>query len=110
MITNVLTILIAGIVLLELIEHILFPLVWSFIIRNRKSPCGIEGMPGKVAEVKDWRDGEGRVFFEGELWRAVSNAQFRPGDKAVIEKVAGLVLTVTPARKQTGWSIGGHSS
>ncbi|MCE5333404.1 MAG: NfeD family protein [Desulfobacteraceae bacterium] len=67
-------------------------------------------MPGKVAEVKDWCDGEGRVSIYGELWMAVSSAPFRPGDKAVVEKVDGLVLTVTPAKKQTRWSTGGRSS
>jgi membrane-bound ClpP family serine protease len=102
MITNFLTILIVGVAIFELIEHILFPLVWSFVIRNRKSCCGIDGMPGKVVDVRDWRDGEGRVFFEGELWMAVSGDPLRPGDKAVVQGVDGLVLTVTPVKKQTG--------
>lgn len=107
---NILAILIVGIVLFELIEHILFPLVWAFVARNRKSPCGVDGIPGKLVEVKDWRDGRGQVLLEGELWNAVCSAPLRPGDTAVVQKVDGLVLTVTPAKKQTRWSTGGHSS
>jgi len=101
MFVDFLTILIIGVVLFELIEHILFPLVWFFVIRNRQSLCGIEAMHGKVVEVRDWRDGEGRVSLEGELWMAVSNITLRPGDKAVVQKVDGLILTVTPVTKWT---------
>ncbi|MEN6441413.1 MAG: NfeD family protein [Syntrophobacter sp.] len=99
MIATILTILIVGVVIFELIEHILFPLVWSFVIRNRKSSCGIDGMPGKVVEVRDWRDGEGRIFFEGELWMAVSGDPLRPGDKAVVQQVDGLVLKIASLRR-----------
>ena len=98
MITTILTILIVGVVIFELIEHILFPLVWSFFIRNRKSFCGTDGMLDKVVEVKDWRDGQGRVFFEGEIWMAVSGDPLRPGDEAVVQQVDGLVLKIASRR------------
>jgi membrane protein implicated in regulation of membrane protease activity len=94
MITNILTILIIGFILFEVIEHILFPLVWSFVARNRRSRCGIDGMLGKVVEVKEWCDGQGRVLVEGELWKATSCDPQRPGDRAVVQGVDGLVLRI----------------
>lgn len=102
MFTKVLTVLIAGVVIFELIEHFLFPFVWSFIMRTRKSSCGIESMEGKTVQVKDWCDREGRVSFEGELWKAVSSTKLLPGDIAVVQKVEGLVMTVAPVGKQHG--------
>jgi membrane protein implicated in regulation of membrane protease activity len=99
MIANILTILIAGVVLFELIEHILFPLVWSFIIRNRKSFCGIEGMLGKMVEVRSWQDGEGRVLVDGESWNAASDDHLQPGDRAVVQRINGLVLKIASSRR-----------
>jgi len=101
MIADLLTILIVAVVLFELIEHVLFPLAWSFVMRKRKSACGVESMPGKVVEVKDWHGNKGRVSLEGELWMAVSDVFLQPGDKAVVQKVDGLVLTVGPLTMET---------
>ncbi len=94
MITNLLTILIVGFIVFEVIEHLLLPLAWSFVARNRRSPCGIEGMLGKVVEVKKWCDGQGRVLLDGELWKATSCDPQRPGDKAEVQEVVGLVLKI----------------
>jgi len=94
MVGNILVIVIAGIVLFELIEHILFPLVWAFLARNRKSPCGLDSLPGKLVQVKDWHDGQGQVLLEGELWKAVCSGPLRPGDTAIVKSVDGLILTV----------------
>ncbi len=100
MIPDLLTVIIAGVVIFEFVEHILFPLVWSFAIRNTKSSCGTDGMLGKVVEIKAWRNGEGRVFLEGELWRAVSCDPLRPGDKARVQEVDGLVMKIALDRDQ----------
>lgn len=93
-ITNILIILIVGFALFELIEHVIFPLVWYIIVRKRKPLVGIESMVGKEVKVKKWQKKSGLVFINGELWKATSNHQLLPGDKAIIEKVEGLVLTV----------------
>lgn len=93
-ITNILIILIVGFALFELIEHVIFPLVWYIIVRKRKPLVGIESMVGKEVKVKKWQKKSGLVFINGELWKANSNDQLLPGDKAIIEKVEGLVLTV----------------
>jgi len=108
MITDLLTILILGIVCYELIEHLLFPLVWMIVQRGKKSPCGAEGIPGRLVEVRDWRDGEGRVFLNGEIWRAVSSDPLLPGDKALVRKVDGLTLTVEALGKPSGTDSGRH--
>ncbi len=99
MITYAIAVLIAGYLLFELIEHVLFPLVWVFAARNRKSPCGTEGMLGKMVQVRSWQDGEGRVFIEGELWNASSDDHLQPGDKAVVQEVQGLVLKIASLNK-----------
>jgi membrane protein implicated in regulation of membrane protease activity len=101
MIMTLVTILLVGLILFEVIEHILFPLVWSVVARNRKSRCGIDGMLGKVVEVRKWCDGQGRVFVDGETWKATSRDPQRTGDRAVVQGVDGLVLRIaspsTPA-------------
>jgi len=94
MVTQILTILIAGYILFELIEHILFPLVWWFATRNKASLCGNEGMLGRMVQVKSWQGGEGRVVVGGELWNAVSDDHLKPGDRAIVQKVDGLVLKI----------------
>ena len=103
MITDILTVLVIGYVIFELIEHVLFPLVWSFAARNRKSLCGNEGMLGKEVEVSSWQGGEGRVLVDGELWNAGSGDLLQPGDKAFVQKVDGLVLKIASSRNDAGF-------
>jgi membrane protein implicated in regulation of membrane protease activity len=91
---NVIIALVIGFVVFEVIEHVLFPLFWSIKQRKVRSVSGATGMIGKVGQVKHWKEGGGRVFVNGELWSAVSDDAFLPGDKAVIEQVEGLTLKV----------------
>jgi membrane-bound serine protease (ClpP class) len=91
---NILTLVIIVFVLFELIEHLIFPIVWSIILGNKKPLIGIEGMVGKEVKVKKWQNTDGVVFIDGELWKATSNDLLLPGDKAIIEKVDGLLLHV----------------
>ena len=95
MIETIILILVIGLVLFELVEHAVFPLFWSIMERKRKSVCGMSGMLGKVGEVKQWQNNEGKVFVNGELWQAVSDVPLSPGDKVVIQNVEGLTLTVS---------------
>ena len=74
----------------------MFPLIWYFKDRNKKSDFNVAGMIGKVVEIKQWDNTEGRVLFNGELWRAVSDAPLQAGDKGVIVDVMGLILKVKP--------------
>ena len=93
---NILIALIVGFVLFEIIEHVVFPLVWLILGRKRRSISGAEGMLGKVVEVRQWNKTEGQVFVNAELWRAVSDVPLSRGDKAVIHEVEGLTLRVEP--------------
>jgi membrane-bound serine protease (ClpP class) len=95
---NVIITLVIGFIVFELIEHLVFPLLWSIKNRNKRSIAGVTGMLGKVAKVKLWRNTEGQVFVNGELWRAVSEVPLSPGDRAVIQHVEGLTLKVKPLK------------
>ena len=96
MITQILIALIAAFVLFEIIEHVVFPLVWLILRRKTRSVSGAEGMVGKVVKVREWSKNEGRVVVNTELWRAVSDVPLLKGDKAVIRNVEGLTLRVEP--------------
>ena len=41
MIKTIILTLVIGVVLFELIEHVVFPLFWSIMGRKRKSVCGV---------------------------------------------------------------------
>jgi len=104
MLKEIILTLVAGFLLFEFMEHVVFPLVWSFVQRRKGSPCDVSSMIGKVGEVRAWQDRYGKVFVSGEIWNARSDIPLIKGDKAVIEKVEGFVLTVkkVPAISRSG--------
>lgn len=57
-------------------------------------------MIGKVGEIKYWKEFEGKIFVNGELWRAVSDFPLSAGDSVVIQKVDGLTVNVIPFRER----------
>jgi membrane-bound ClpP family serine protease len=95
-------ILAIGVLLFELIEHIVFPLIWFIKDRKRRSVCGLTGMAGKIGEIKYWQDSEGQIFVNGELWRAVSDFQLSAGDRVVVQDVYGLTVSVIPFKENDG--------
>ena len=102
MIKTIILTLVIGVLLFELIEHVVFPLFWFIMGRKRKSVCGVSGMLGKVGEVKQWKKNEGKFFVSGELWKAVSEVPLLPGDRVVIQKVEGLTLEVNYWKDENG--------
>ena len=98
MMKTIILTLVIGLVLFELVEHVVFPLFWFIKDRKRKSVCGVTGMLGKMGEIKQWRKTEGQVFVNGELWRALSDVPLFTGDKAVVQNVDGLTLRVKPCK------------
>ena len=70
--------------------------------RKRKSVCGVSAMLGKVGEVKQWKQNEGKVFVNGELWKAVSDVPLLRGDRVVIQNVEGLTLKVNYWKNENG--------
>jgi membrane-bound ClpP family serine protease len=86
--------LIIAVIVFELVEHVIIPLVSLFIQRKKKSAYGPTNLLGKTGEVKKWEQNEGYIFVNGELWKAVSELPFSPGDRVLIQKVEGLTLRV----------------
>jgi len=71
MLKNMIITVIIIFIAIELIEHIIFPIVWSIFKGRKKSSYGVMGMIGKVVEIRRWNKTEGQVFINGELWSAV---------------------------------------
>jgi len=92
---NIILMLVMGFILFEVIEHVVVPIVFYFVKRKEKSVTGIDSLPGEVVDVRQWKGKEGQVVIKGELWKAVSEVPFKKGDKAIIQKVEGLTLTVS---------------
>ncbi|MBU0545066.1 MAG: hypothetical protein KKH97_06995 [Proteobacteria bacterium] len=93
-------ILAIGFLLFEFIEHVVIPLIWSIKDRKKRSVCGVTGMLGKTGEIKYWKESEGKIFVNGELWRAVSDFPLSAGDRVVIQKVDGLTVNVIPFKER----------
>jgi membrane-bound serine protease (ClpP class) len=66
---------------------------------RKQARTGREELVGKTAMVKVALKPEGTVFFKGERWKAISeDAEIKPGEEVVINRVDGLMLYVS--RKQ----------
>jgi len=67
------------------------------------SHSGIESEVGREAEVADriTPDIEGRIFHNGEYWRAVSDEILNEGDRCIIVRFEGLKAFVKSKTKQT---------
>ena len=99
MLKSAIFILVAGFVLFEIVEHVVFPLIWSIKDRRKSSVCGASGMLGEVGKIRYWREFDGQVFVHGELWRAVSEFPLSEGDLVVVQKVNRLTVTVAPVEE-----------
>ena len=97
MVKEIIITLVAGFVIFEVLEHVVFPLVWSFVQRRKGSLCDVSSTIGKVGEVRQWQDLGGKVFINGEIWNARSELPLFQGDKVIIERMEGFVLTVKRA-------------
>lgn len=87
---------IALVILFEVFEHVIIPLIGLRAGRGRQPLTGAEGMVGKVVEVRRWSGREGTVSVAGELWRAQSRTPLAAGDEATIVAVSNLRLRVEP--------------
>ncbi len=96
MINNLLILLIGAVVLFEIFEHVVIPLIGYVLSRRKRPISGAEAMIGKVAEVKLWHKTKGQVFVDGELWQAICKVSMVKGDKAIVREVDGLTLKVEP--------------
>jgi membrane-bound serine protease (ClpP class) len=85
------------VVVLALMAFIIWRIINTY---RRKAVTGKEDLLGQTAEVREPLDPEGTVFYQGEYWNAISNSgKIDRGEEVIIEKVDGLVLTVTKKSK-----------
>jgi len=89
-------ILVIGFLVFEFIEHVAIPLIWLIKNRNKRTNYGIQGMIGKVVEIKRWDKTEGQVLINGELWKAFCDVPLPVDGKALIHDVEGLTLKLRP--------------
>ena len=94
MIKEIIIALFVGTIIFEIIEHIVFPFIWLVLQKRKKSVHDLSSLVGKVGEVKQWKDLQGKIFINGEMWNARSDSPMSYGDKAIIERVEGFVLTI----------------
>ncbi len=81
----------------------LITLVIILIMRTyrRQATTGKEDLKGKIAIVREPLDPEGLVFYQGDLWTALSNSgRVEPGEEVMITEVKGLKLLVTKKAKE----------
>jgi membrane-bound ClpP family serine protease len=109
---EVLIAVIAVVILFELFEHVIIPLIGARGSRRRRAVTGAEGMVGKVVEVRRWSGREGTVSVDGELWRARSRTPLAAGDQATVVAVSNLTLRVEPVPRSIAPddSLGPHAS
>lgn len=63
-------------------------------IYRRKSTTGVESMIGQSVTITIWNETDGKVTFEGEDWKAISNDAFQPNDTAIITACEKNTLTL----------------
>ena len=96
MLKNIIITVIIIFIAVELIEHIIFPIVRSIFKGRKRSAYGVTGMIGKVVEIRRWKKTEGQVLINGELWSAVCEIPLPVGGKAVVLGIEGLTLKLKP--------------
>lgn len=100
MFENALVILVVGYLVLQLIEHVIFPVVWSLFQRRKVSMCDLAGMVGKIGVVKEWNGGKGRILVDGGIWSATGGRPFDVGDKVEVDGFDGFNVIVKPLAVQ----------
>jgi membrane-bound ClpP family serine protease len=75
-------------------------------VSRRRVGTGVEGLVGRVGEVRNELEPVGQVFVDGALWRARpcwdEGDRLRTGDPVVVERVQGLTLSV---RRAEEWEL-----
>jgi membrane-bound ClpP family serine protease len=92
---TIILIVVIGLLSFELLEHVLFPIFFFLVRKKKRELCGPERLLGKEGEVRKWRQTEGYVWVDGELWKASGDLPLKKGDKVIIKKAEGLALRVS---------------
>ena len=84
-----------------LVSSFFIAVIWMAIkAQMRKKSTGAEAMIGAEAEALTDIANEGKVFLEGQYWRATSAKLIKKGAKVKIVKVEGLSLIVEEIKKE----------
>lgn len=90
-----------GIPLSSIIAMILVVLAFVFLVvrsvvnvHRLRASTGMEGMIGEEGIAISDFSGSGRISVHGEIWNAEIQGDISKGDKVVVERVKGMVLTV----------------
>jgi membrane-bound serine protease (ClpP class) len=90
-----------AVILIVVIGFIIFAVFRIVDSYRHQTTTGKEDLKGKTVEVRESLNPEGTVFYEGELWRAVSDSgTVESGEEVVITKIEGLKLRVTKKTKE----------
>lgn len=90
-----------AVILIVVVGFIIFAVFRIVDSYRHQTTTGKEDLKGKTVEVREPLNPEGTVFYEGELWRAVSDSgTVESGEEVVITKVEGLKLRVTKKTKE----------
>lgn len=92
-----LIVLLIGIIVYEIVEHLVIPLIFAIRYRRRSSAYGPSGLIGKHCVVMQWEGTRGKVRMNGELWNAVSHRPLISGSEAVVKEIRNLTLLVAPS-------------
>src|SRR5512136_1253498 len=80
------------------VVYIVFRIIDTY---RRQATTGKEDLVGKIAIVREELNPEGTVFYQGDLWTALSiSGKTEPGEEVIISKVDGLKLIVTKKAKE----------
>jgi membrane-bound ClpP family serine protease len=102
--------LVSAVIAIELIEHVVLPILGLFKKGKRKTECGPDGMKGKLVKIESWKNRAGIVLFHAERWQAVSDKPMQPGERAIVEDILGLTLKIKPYRESPDNSVRHNSS
>ena len=93
--------LLVCLVIYEIIENLILPLIWTIRCRRRNSALSPSGMIGKSCVVKQWNGSRGKVWVGHELWNASSKTPLIPGTEMVVQGIKGLTLLISPPEMVT---------
>lgn len=71
-----------------------FVAIKVFLVHRMKPASGKEGLVGEVGVADSDICDSGKVFVRGEYWDAWSEERIEKGEKAVVVRVEGMLLTV----------------
>ncbi|MBU0513431.1 MAG: hypothetical protein KJ621_01550 [Proteobacteria bacterium] len=86
--------IVAIVIVFEIGEHIVVPLIWSLRQRRRGKPDPLADLTARRVKVATWSNGRGQVFVGSERWLAQGPKDLTQGEEVVVLGNEGLVLFV----------------